>query len=294
MSFTKAVVRQVGRDLGKVISNQVFKDAHSTPYRRVGQQSSSRQQTRQQTRQRQAVQQAPVQTQATVPQQSDSITSKEFDRALNFATTFTPQTMVRKMAGVYEVIKTEIYKAAQDGYLDTEEAKMVFEMESQFQRKAEIITDLLELDEEANKKPLEDLANLIQLTQRLFHRTLKLAIKGAEVQYEYYRAQAESVQPIDKARFIWLHAAWMGHYARTGQKRLANTITANLFSLLVFVFTFFPPNLIGLVNGFIQYSSEKNKRTHFKTKMLEEAELEKKRKALFEQVQEEAESEEGS
>lgn len=287
MSFTKAVVRQVGRDLGKVISNQVFKDAHSTPYRRVGQQSRSRQQTRQ----RQAVQQAPVQMQATVPQQANSITSKEFDRALNFATTFTPQTMVRKMAGVYEVIKTEIYKAAQDGYLDTEEAKMVFEMESQFQRKAEIITDLLELDEEANKKPLEDLANLIQLTQQLFHRTLKLAIKGAEVQYEYYMAQAESVQPIDKARFIWLHAAWMGHYARTGQKRLANTIVANLFSFLalVYVTPYFPLNLIGLVNGFIQYSSEKNKRTHFKTKMLEEAELEKKRKALFEQVQEEVE-----
>jgi len=190
---------------------------------------------------------------------------------------------------VYEVIKTEIYKAAQDGYLDTEEAKMVFEMESQFQHKAEIITDLLELDEEVNKKPLEDLANLIQLTQRLFHKTLKLAIKGADVQYNYYIAQAETVQPIDKARFIWLHAAWMGHYAKTGQKRIANTVAANIFSLFVFVFTFFPPNLIGLVNGFIQYSSENNKRSRFKANMLEEAELEKKRKALFEQIEYESE-----
>lgn len=291
MSFTKAVVRQVGRDLGKVISNKVFKDAHSTPYRRVGQQSNARQQTRQ----RQAVQQAPVQSQSAIPQQSSSITSRDFDRALNFTTTFTPQTMVRKMAGVYEVIKNEIFKAAQDGYLDTEEAKMVFEMENQFQRKAEIITDLLELDEEANKKPLEDLANLIQLTQRLFHRTLKLAIKGAEVQYEYYKAQADGVQEIDKSRFIWLHAIWMGHYAKTGQKRLANTVVANLFSVLVIYWSYVPTiNIIGLINGLIQYSSEKSKRTHFKTKMLEEAELEKKRKALFEQVQEEAESEEGS
>ena len=33
--FVKSVVRQVGRDTGKVISNKVFKDAHSTPIRIV-------------------------------------------------------------------------------------------------------------------------------------------------------------------------------------------------------------------------------------------------------------------
>jgi hypothetical protein len=231
-----------------------------------------------------------VQTQAAIPQQRNTITSRDFDRALNFTTTFTAQTMVRKLAGVYEVIKTEIYKAAQDGYLDTEEARMIFQMESEFQHKAEIITDLLELDEEANKKPLQDLEKTIQLTQNLFYKTLDLAIKGADVQYEYYKTQADSVQEIDKSRFIWLHAIWMGHYAKTGQKRLANTIVANLFSTLVIYWFYVPTiNIIGLINGVIQYSSEKSKRQAFKNKMLQEATLEVQRKTLFEQIKAESE-----
>lgn len=36
--FLTSTVNQVGRDLGKVISNQLFGDAHSTPIRRVTQQ----------------------------------------------------------------------------------------------------------------------------------------------------------------------------------------------------------------------------------------------------------------
>ena len=36
MSFLKSAINQVGRDMGKVVSNQIFKDSHSTPYRRVG------------------------------------------------------------------------------------------------------------------------------------------------------------------------------------------------------------------------------------------------------------------
>ena len=33
--FISSAVRQVGRDLGKTVSNQLFGDAHSTPIRRV-------------------------------------------------------------------------------------------------------------------------------------------------------------------------------------------------------------------------------------------------------------------
>ena len=38
--FIKSVVRQVGRDTGKVISNKVYKDAHSTPIRMVSSDTS--------------------------------------------------------------------------------------------------------------------------------------------------------------------------------------------------------------------------------------------------------------
>ncbi|GAA5221566.1 hypothetical protein [Membranihabitans marinus] len=36
MSFLQSAINQVGRDLGKVTSNIIFKDAHSTPIRSVG------------------------------------------------------------------------------------------------------------------------------------------------------------------------------------------------------------------------------------------------------------------
>lgn len=39
--FIKSVVRQVGRDTGKVISNKVYKDAHSTPIRMVSSDTSA-------------------------------------------------------------------------------------------------------------------------------------------------------------------------------------------------------------------------------------------------------------
>lgn len=35
-TFTKAIIREIGRNYGKAISNQLLGDAHSTPYRRVG------------------------------------------------------------------------------------------------------------------------------------------------------------------------------------------------------------------------------------------------------------------
>lgn len=38
--FIRSAVNQVGRDGGKVISNQLYGDAHSTPYRRVGYESN--------------------------------------------------------------------------------------------------------------------------------------------------------------------------------------------------------------------------------------------------------------
>lgn len=38
--FVRSAINQVGRDGGKVISNQLYGDAHSTPYRRVGYESN--------------------------------------------------------------------------------------------------------------------------------------------------------------------------------------------------------------------------------------------------------------
>lgn len=43
--FVRSAVNQVGRDAGKVVSNQIYGDAHSTPHRAVGSSYSSPQGT---------------------------------------------------------------------------------------------------------------------------------------------------------------------------------------------------------------------------------------------------------
>jgi len=42
-TFTNAIVREIGRNIGKAASNKLLGDAHSTPYRRVGEKTSSKQ-----------------------------------------------------------------------------------------------------------------------------------------------------------------------------------------------------------------------------------------------------------
>ena len=84
MSFLKSAINQVGRDMGKVVSNQVFKDSHSTPYRRVGQNS----------------------TRLTRTPRNTNLKS-DFDKAMDFQTGHRPSTLIAKISGVYTVIKNE-------------------------------------------------------------------------------------------------------------------------------------------------------------------------------------------
>lgn len=281
MSFTKSVVRQVGRDLGKVVSNKVFGDRHSTPYRRVGNNSTSR---RRQQRSQPAQQQQPQVSQSAQEQQ---ITSTDFDRAIGFATTFTAPTMVRKLAGVYEVMKTEIYKAKQDGYLDNDESTMVFKMESEFMHKAEIITDLLELEEESNQSHLEKLQKIVELTQRLIKETIELSLKGANIQKQYYENQKENYHSPDFKRYAGFGTIWMLNYARTGEKNLLNTIVANAIS--VFAISVEPVFLLIYGISFLIAVSKFTKDKSTNKQMLElidqEIEIEEQRIKLFEGMQ---------
>ncbi len=280
MSFTKAVVRQVGRDLGKVVSNQVFGDRHSTPYRRVGNNSTSR-------RKQKRSQQVAQQQQVIQPVQEQQITSTDFDRAVGFATTFTAPTMVRKLAGVYEVMKTEIYKAKQDGYLDTDESNMVFKMESEFMHKAEIITDLLELEEEKNKVHLEKLQKIVELTQRLIKETIELSLKGAKIQKQYYENLKRNYSAPDFKRYVGFGTIWMLNYARTNEKNLLNTIVANAIS----IFAISVDPVFALIYGvsFLiavgKFSKDKSNNEQMLALMHQEIEIEEQRIKLFEGMQ---------
>ncbi|GGE37470.1 hypothetical protein [Psychroflexus planctonicus] len=281
MAFAKAIIRQVGRDLGKVISNQLFRDSHSTPYRRVGRRNRvSIQQTSQ-------IPTQPTQTQT----QTEELTSAAFDKAIGFATTFTAPTMVRKLMGVYEVINNEIFKAKKDGFIDSEEAKLIFTMEQEFHHKAEIIADLLELDEAENEKHLEKLEKVVRLTSGLFHETLNLAIKGAEIEKQHYLEQQRKIQPIEFGNYIGLHFILMGTYAKTGKKQLWKTILGNLVSVFLMFFFYVPLlNLAGLVQGLVTYASEKSGRDVKINILQQEIDLAEKQKGLYKQVIQETEN----
>jgi hypothetical protein len=279
MSFANAVIRQVGRDLGKVISNQLFKDSHSTPYRRVG--------NRRRTQNKQTTQVAtqPKQT------QTEELTSAAFDKAIGFATTYTAPTMVRKLMGVYEVINNEIFKAKRDGFIDSEEAKLIFTMEQEFHHKAEIIADLLELDETENEKHIEKLEKVVRLTSGLFHETLNLAIKGAEIEKQHYLKKQNEIQPIQFGNYIGLHFILMGTYAKTGKKQLWKTIVGNIVSLIILIVFYVPLlNLVGLVQGLVTYAAEKSGRDAKRNLLQQEINLSESRKQLYLDVQQEAEN----
>ena len=90
MSFLKSAINQVGRDVGKVVSNSLFKDSHAASYRRV------------------------INIRNTV---NNSLNSKnEFEKAINFQTGHRPSTLVAKISGVYTIIKNEINQFLSDGY----------------------------------------------------------------------------------------------------------------------------------------------------------------------------------
>jgi len=279
MAFAKAVIRQVGRDLGKVISNQIFKDRHSTPYRRVGRQN------------RVGAQQAtPTHTQVKETK-VEELTSKAFDRALGFSTTYTAPTLVRKLMGVYEVIKNEIFKAKRDGFIDSDEARLIFSMEQEFHHKAEVINDLLELNEEENEKQLEKLEKVVRLTSGLFHETLDLAIEGAEIEKQHYTQEQQKIQPINFVNYIFLHSILMGTYAKKGKKQLWKTIFGNIFSLILLMIIYIPLlNIIGFIQGLVSYSSEKSKRDQQIRLYQQEINLAEKQKQLYREVQQQTEN----
>lgn len=152
MSLLKSAVNQVGRDLGKVISNQIFKDAHSTPIRMTNQSGGK----------------------------SNRKVKSEFEKSINIALTLKPNTIVNKMAAAYIELKNEVEEFLSDGYLEMDELKQLVNLFNTYNKKASDITELLEMDEDKNKEEIEKLTELVQKNKELLIRTIEVGIKAAE------------------------------------------------------------------------------------------------------------------
>ncbi len=254
MSFLKSAVNQVGRDMGKVISNQIFNSSHSTPYRNVLSHNTYRK-----------------------PRTTSSLT--DFDKAVNFQTGHRPSTLISKISGVYIVIKNEANKFVSDGYLDTSESNELFNMMNQFNNKVDDICDILEIDEISYKKEINQLTALINKANDLFYETLKVSANGCIEREKEHENEAEEVKDITFYEYLWLNIIWMGNYARGGKKSTTNAVLANIADLVTVTFPFTRTYL--LFKGVFTYSKENKRRNTLRNAHVKLAELEGKRAETY-------------
>ena len=169
MSFIKSAINQVGRDAGKVVSNQIFGDAHSTPIRSVDSAKSKR--------------------------SVDSAKSKkiisEFEKSLNFQMSFKPGTLINKLLAVQITFKNEMKDFLSDDYLSMDESDDLFNMIGQFNSKISDMDDVLRIDEEKNKNEIEQLSKIAEQVVIMFCETLDVAIKGCN---------ANAIKNLDNAK----------------------------------------------------------------------------------------------
>lgn len=249
MSFLKSAINQVGRDMGKVVSNQIFKDGHATPYRRTN--ASQTGTTRR--------------------------TKSEFDKAISFQTGHRPSTLVSKVSGIYTVIKNEANYYISDGYLDVDESDNLFLMLDKFNQKIDDVCDILELDEDSNKKEIDQLCKLVEKTNSLFKQTLQVSAEGCSKRKVELEVKSESIENLSFLKYVGLHAVWMGNYAKTGEKKIGATILANLASLMLFPII----HICATIYGILTYSNENKKTKNLKNTYKRMAELQEQRAEAY-------------
>ena len=161
-TFANAVIRQIGRDLGKVVSNQIFKDSHSTPYRRVG----------------------------TSTQQHYKADKTEFEKVITFKLSYKPNTLIEKLIGSYVSLKKEIQAFLKDDYLDERETLHLIEMIQVFNEKMVSVHEVVTL----NNIDTTKLDNLSESYISFLSMFLKHGIKSCKDNKEHYEAKLKSIE----------------------------------------------------------------------------------------------------
>lgn len=261
MSFVKSLINQVGRDAGRVVSNQIFKDAHSTPYRRVGGTYRTHSDSNNQ--------------QNYIPEYQTAY--NDLKNSLTFETSHRPSTLINKLAGAYTILKNNSKSFIEDEYLDVDESDALFSMVQEFANKAGDIDDVLDLDAESNSKELTQLQVLVEKANDVFIMTLERSIVGCENQAKQWRKKGEEMEFMNFFKWVLLHFFFMGTYARTGKKNWGATIIANIFSFLFFGII----NFIFALAGMLNYLSYRNKFNQQKERCFRLSDLELERAKIY-------------
>ena len=152
--FINSMIRQVGRDMGKVVSNKVFKDSHSSPYRRVGNNTSTN----------------------TFKKNKD-----DFYSFIQFPITNSPPTLLQKIIASYVLLKKEFQLILEDDFLEWDEIQDMMNILNLFILKFTEIHDIVTLNQMKIDK-LDNIGNeFVQHTKSFIDRCLLLVSEDIKV-----------------------------------------------------------------------------------------------------------------
>ena len=246
MGFLKSAINQVGRDMGRVVSNAVFKDRHSIPIRRAASRGGS-------------ATQRPSNSKAVPIKKVQS----DFDKAISFKTGYRPTTLISKLGGAFVVIKNEAQAFVEDGYLDIEESQQLMEMMRRFTDKCSDVEDVISFTESDDSKVYKQLEKIHIATQEVFVDVLEISAKACENRAKAYEDASQEAPPrISYSRYVFLHLIWMPNYAKGGKKQTGVAIFMNILDVFLSI-TLLPgiilvSRFILLIMGLTSYSSHIN------------------------------------
>ena len=269
MGFLQSAINQVGRDMGRVVSNTIFKDRHAIPIRRARSYDNRQQPTQQQ----------PQQKRPKVHHLKE--VEESFESALNFKTGYKPTTLISKLGGAFIVIKNEARDFVDDGYLDNQESQQLFKMMKAFNRKCCDVEDVIGFTEEPDSKAYKQLANIHESAKAIFVEVLEVSAKACRERAIAYEEAAQEIEPLKFGRYVSLHLLWYPRYANGGEKKTTRAVIANILDIITF--TFLLTRLGLLIYALTTYGEEQRKRRHNKNAYQEAAEQERERAELYEE-----------
>lgn len=186
MRIINSAINQVGRDLGKVVSNQIFKDSHSTPIRISGQNSNN-----------------------TVTVEKKRQVKSQFDKELNFTISGRPSTIVTKLASLFIAMKESVNEYKSDGYLDTDEFKESIRMIQEFINKLSNVGEILNLDPIKNENEINIASAYIEKTNNLIQDVCNFGIDGCNAKIDFINSKLKETEiNIEKKKKSILNKIW--------------------------------------------------------------------------------------
>ncbi|RRO13584.1 hypothetical protein [Flavobacteriaceae bacterium 14752] len=267
MGFLQSAINQVGRDLGRVASNAIFKDRHAIPIRRA----ASYQQKQQQHYKPQQPQAQPIQE-----------VKAKFDSAINFKTGYKPNTLISKLGGAFIVIKNEARAFVDDGYLDVDESEQLFDMLKRFNHKVSDVDDVMSFTEAEDSKYYDQLNDIVKKTKTVFVETLEVSIKACEQRAKQYEELAEQQEFFSFGEYLKLHLLWFPKHAKGGEKKNTQAIIANIIDVVTLTFPI--TRSVLLLIGLSSYNSQKQQHQNLVQAYQSRAAQERERVKIYQEL----------